>query len=204
MWTNTDQSAWPCFLCICFWWQPEKCIRNHTMDQCHSMVNYNAKGIWHSKRKGENMWYYSLNILQSNITRYWVQYESKKAKLFSDNELTKDNQYLALTGGLWGIFSEFFGEKTPWDIESALHLNSQWTPLLHSNRRPTHYLWGAENISCDSTSDHLKNDSVLSVISGLMMGWDFTDIKPLFPWVAAALPCHKGTGWSGNMCSGDT
>ena len=39
--------------------------------------------------------------------------------LFSDCELRKDSPYLALKGELWGVFSEFFGEKTPCDIKSA-------------------------------------------------------------------------------------
>ena len=54
---------------------------------------------------------------------------SQKKKLWTDikirthknYELTKDTPYLALTGELWGVLSEFFGEKIPRDIESALY-----------------------------------------------------------------------------------
>ena len=39
----------------------------------------------------------------------------KKAKLWSDYDSTKDTPWLALTGGPWGAFSEFFGEQIPQD-----------------------------------------------------------------------------------------
>ena len=38
----------------------------------------------------------------------------------SDFSITKGTPYLALTGDLWGVFREFFKEKGPWYIETAL------------------------------------------------------------------------------------
>ena len=37
----------------------------------------------------------------------------------------KRHPYLSIMGKIWDVFSESFGEKTPWDIESALfcHIN---------------------------------------------------------------------------------
>ena len=44
----------------------------------------------------------------------------RKLKLGSDYELMKNTPYLTPMGELQGVSSEFFGEKLPRDIESAL------------------------------------------------------------------------------------
>ena len=42
----------------------------------------------------------------------------------------KNDPYLALTGELWGVFSEFSVEKISRDIETALYLKHNWAIVL--------------------------------------------------------------------------
>ena len=61
------------------------------------------------------------------IYRAHIQHDSAHnptitvAKLGSNFALTNDTSYLALTGELWGVFREWFKEKWPRYIESALY-----------------------------------------------------------------------------------
>ena len=63
----------------------------------------------------------SLDISQSDITWYWTKYERNEVNTLFRLWTQKYIPYLALTGKLWDIFSEFFGEKLPLDIESAMY-----------------------------------------------------------------------------------
>ena len=50
--------------------------------------------------------------------------KERKLKLRSDQELRKHIPYLAFTGELWGVFSEFVGENIPRDIQKALYIHT--------------------------------------------------------------------------------
>ena len=42
----------------------------------------------------------------------------------SDIRITKDTQHLALTGELWGVYCEDFGENLPSYIGTALYMHA--------------------------------------------------------------------------------
>ena len=61
---------------------------------------------------------YVLDI--STKTWCWKTYERKKAKAVIRLWIHKDTPNYTLTGELWGVFSEFSGEKIPRDIVGTL------------------------------------------------------------------------------------
>ena len=58
---------------------------------------------------------------RSNITWYCTQHSGTEAEYQSKAEPTKDTPYLALTGELWGVFRELFGENWPHYGGTALY-----------------------------------------------------------------------------------
>ena len=70
----------------------------------------------------------------------------KKTKLWSDYESTIDTPWLALTGELWGAFSEFFGEQIPQENANTLHNDSLRELVCNKNK----YLTGARRLKLES------------------------------------------------------
>ena len=76
----------------------------------------------------------------------FASHTGKEAKLRSDYEPTVDTPWLALTGELWGAFSEFFGEQILQESAITLHNDSLRKLVYNMNM----YLTGARRLNFES------------------------------------------------------
>ena len=79
-------------------------------------------------------------ITQSNGTWYCIQTAVTEGEYKSEFESTKDTPFFALTGELWGVFSEYFGENLSRYKGTTLYWLCMINMSLSTMRKAFNYL----------------------------------------------------------------
>ena len=98
-------------------------------------------------------------------TQYWTQYK-RKLKICSANEFRK---YLALTVELWGIFSEFFGEKIRVIKSAAYRAINQSICREHPFLRGHRFLAQSNQVALFHTCFPRTQDGVVQVTDNVVL-----------------------------------
>ena len=77
-------------------------------------------------------------ITRPNITWYCTHHWRNWGRISIWGWTHKRHPYLALTGELWGVFCEYFGENWPWYNSTALYISSfnPYQCILHIHNIP--------------------------------------------------------------------